>query len=185
MFSKVKMPKRQLLVPTNHVEDQEGSACEEHMEPITGVESTIKSKILSHFIKGKFFLTAMETMLIIPGELEYLEGLVKLAKKKNNTEINKNQVTIVHPIHTIRKVSVNKAHCNKTLHLAMEINQALIEGLVDTLISMLVMATSVIRKLGIMHAMVGHETYKTMNMIVTHALGRITKLLMRMGGIVC
>jgi len=32
-------------------------------------ETTVKSKILSHFIKGKIALSPMETVLMIPGEL--------------------------------------------------------------------------------------------------------------------
>jgi len=42
-------------------------------------EATVKSKILSHFIKGKISLSPMGTILMIPGELEHLESLVKLA----------------------------------------------------------------------------------------------------------
>jgi hypothetical protein len=53
-------------------------------------------------------------------------------KRKKAVEINIKQVTVIHPIHTIRRVSFNNAHCSKTLHLVMEINQALIEGVVDT-----------------------------------------------------
>jgi hypothetical protein len=41
----------------------------------------MKFKILSHFIKGKISLTPMETILIIPRELGYLEGLVKLTRR--------------------------------------------------------------------------------------------------------
>jgi hypothetical protein len=41
-----------------------------------GSEAVVKSKILSHFIKGKISLTPMETIFTILGELEYLEGLV-------------------------------------------------------------------------------------------------------------
>jgi hypothetical protein len=41
-----------------------------------GFEAGVKSKILCHFIKGKISLTPMETILVIPGKLEYLEGLV-------------------------------------------------------------------------------------------------------------
>ncbi len=41
----------------------------------------VRSKILTHFIKGKISLTPLETILIIPGELEYLEGLVKLTRR--------------------------------------------------------------------------------------------------------
>ncbi len=37
----------------------------------------VRSKILSHFIKGKVSLSPMETILFVPGELEHLESLVK------------------------------------------------------------------------------------------------------------
>ncbi len=40
------------------------------------------SKIIFHFIKGKTSLSPMETIFIILGELEYLEGLVKLTRRK-------------------------------------------------------------------------------------------------------
>jgi predicted aspartyl protease len=67
----------------------------------------------------------------------------------------------------------------------MDINQTLIEGLVDTRASMLVMATNVVRELGIMHLVAGHETYKTTFGIVMQALGRNTKFLIKVGGIIC
>ncbi|CAK9856576.1 unnamed protein product [Sphagnum jensenii] len=38
-------------------------------------DTSVKSKILSHFIKGKISLSPMETILMIPGELEHLENL--------------------------------------------------------------------------------------------------------------
>jgi hypothetical protein len=69
--------------------------------------------------------------------------------------------------------------------LAIEINQAMIEGLVNTRASMSIMVVNVIRELGIMHLVTGHETYKTTSGIVTHALGRITGLLVKVGGIIC
>jgi hypothetical protein len=43
-------------------------------------DTSIRSKILSHFIKGKISLSPMETILMIPGELEHLENLVRLAR---------------------------------------------------------------------------------------------------------
>ncbi len=46
----------------------------------------IRSKILSHFVKGKTTLIPMETILIIPGELEYLEGLVKLVGRRKDAK---------------------------------------------------------------------------------------------------
>jgi hypothetical protein len=53
-------------------------------------EVPVKSKILSHFIKGKISLSPMETVLMIPGELEHLENLVKLAKRKKDSETTEN-----------------------------------------------------------------------------------------------
>ncbi len=52
-----------------------------------GTDGNIKSKILSHFVKGKISLTPMETILIIHRELEYLEGLMKLERKRKDGEI--------------------------------------------------------------------------------------------------
>ncbi len=43
--------------------------------------NTAKSKILTCFLKGKISFTPLETNLTIPSELEYLEGLVKLARR--------------------------------------------------------------------------------------------------------
>jgi hypothetical protein len=51
---------------------------------------SVKSKILSHFIKGKISLSPMETVLMIPGELEHLESLVKLARRKRDSETTEN-----------------------------------------------------------------------------------------------
>jgi predicted aspartyl protease len=109
----------------------------------------------------------METILIILRKLEYLEGLVKLVRRRKDGEGQKNQVATIHSTPTIRKVSVNKTHCSKTLHLAIEINQAMIEGLVDIGASMSGMAASVVKELGIMHQVASHETYKTTSSIVT------------------
>jgi hypothetical protein len=55
----------------------------------------------------------------------------------------------------------------KTLHLVVEINQTLLEGLVDTNMSMSIMAISVVRELGIMHLVLGHETFKTTFVMLT------------------
>ncbi len=149
-----------------------------------GTKAIVKFKILSHFIKGKNSWTPMETILIILGELEYLEGLVKLARRKKDVERHMNHVTAIHTTPTIRRVNVNMAHHSKTLHLLVEINQTLIEGLVDTRASMLVIIANVVRELGIMHLVVGHETYKITSRLVTHALRRIIELLVKVGRIV-
>jgi hypothetical protein len=47
------------------------------------------------------------------------------------------------------------------------------------------MVASVVREFGIMHLVVGHETYKTTSSIVTQALGRIIELPIKVGGIIC
>ncbi len=103
------------------VEVQEEGLVEEHMEINIGIKAPIKSKILSHFIKGKISLTPMETILIIPRELEYLEGLANLARKKD-IENHINQITIVHQTPIIKRVNVNMTHWSKMLHLGMEIH---------------------------------------------------------------
>jgi len=182
----LRIPKRRLPITTNLAEEQEEVIVENEQRRINmGFEVAMKSKILSHFIKGKIALTPMETILIIPGKLEYLKGLVKLARRKKDVEGQRNQVTTIHSTPAIRRVNVNKTHRSKTLHLVVEINQAMIEGLVDTGASMSVMATNVVRELGIMHLVASHEISKTVSSIVTQALGRITKFPMKVGGIMC
>ncbi len=133
-------------------------------------ETTVKSKILSHFIKGKIALSPMETVLMIPGELEHLENLVKLACRKKDVELVTDQVSVVSPVPAIRRVCVNKTNRSKTLHLLVEINRYIIEGLVDTGASMSVMAATVVREMGMMHSVVGSESYKTASGVVTQAL---------------
>ncbi len=53
-------------------------------------EESVRSKILSHFIKGKISLTPMETVMMIPRELEHLESLVKVVRKKKDAEATSN-----------------------------------------------------------------------------------------------
>ncbi len=134
-------------------------------------ETSVRSKILSHFIKGKTSLTPMETVLMIPGELEHLESLVKLARRQKDAEVVSDQVSMVSATPTLRRICINKTHRSKTLHLPVEINSYVVEGLVDTGASMSVMAIVVVRELGIMHLVTGSETYKTASGVVTQALG--------------
>jgi len=47
------------------------------------------------------------------------------------------------------------------------------------------MAITVVRELGIIHLVVGHEIYKTTFGIVTQALGRIIQILIILGKIIC
>jgi predicted aspartyl protease len=80
---------------------------------------------------------------------------------------------------------MNKTNWNKTLHLVVEINQALFEGLVDTSASMSIMAANVVKELGIMHLVLGHETYKIAFGMVIQALGIIIDIPVTMGRVVC
>jgi predicted aspartyl protease len=86
---------------------------------------------------------------------------------------------------TLRRICINKTHRSKTLHLLVEINSYVVEGLVDTGASMSVMAAAVVRELGIMHLVAGSETYKTASRVVTHALGRIDEVPVKVGGVQC
>ncbi|CAK9211839.1 unnamed protein product [Sphagnum troendelagicum] len=67
-------------------------------------EGTVKSKIFSHFIKGKISLMPMETVMMLPGELEHLENLVKVVRRKD-TETASTQVTMVSAVPTFRRPS--------------------------------------------------------------------------------
>jgi predicted aspartyl protease len=148
-------------------------------------EECVRSKIPSHFIKGKISLTPMETIMMIPGELEHLESLVKVARKKKDAEATSNQVSMVATIPALRRLCINKTHRSKTLHLSVEVNSCLVEGLVDTGASMFVMAVALVRELGLMHLVSGSETYKTALGAITQALGRIDEVPIKVGGVQC
>jgi len=184
VFSYTRVPRRRMpveMAPTGNLPSPEVQG------EGTGVnqETTVKSKILSHFIKGKISLSPMETVLMIPGKLEHLESLVKLAHRKNDAETVNDQVSVISPFSTIRRICVNKTNRSKTLHLPVEINRYVVEGLVDTRASMFVMAATVVRELGMMHLIVGSETYKTASGIVTQALSRIDEVPVKVGGVQC
>jgi predicted aspartyl protease len=148
-------------------------------------DAVVRSKILSHFIKGKISLSPMETILMIPGELEHLESLVKLARRRRDSEANENQVSMVSAIPTLRKIYINRTHRSKTLHLLVEINNYIVEGLVDTRASMSVMAATVVRELGMMHLVTRSETYKTTSGLITQAFGRIDEIPVKVEGVQC
>jgi hypothetical protein len=68
---------------------------------------------------------------MIPRELEHLESLVKLVKRNRNSETMDNQVSMVSTSPIIKNICINKTHWSKTLHLLVEINNYVVEGLVD------------------------------------------------------
>jgi len=97
-------------------------------------------KILTHFIKGNSLKTIMEIILSILRELEYLESLVKIIRKKKDDSLKSSNLIKLKETLAIHKVCINKCHQNKTLHLLIKVNNHLIEGLVDigTLMSIMV-----------------------------------------------
>jgi predicted aspartyl protease len=86
---------------------------------------------------------------------------------------------------TIRKICINKTYRSKILHLLIEINKYVVEGLIDIGTSMFVMVIAVIRNLGIMHLVTKFETYKTVYGVITQAMGRIDKVPIKVGGVQC
>ncbi len=96
-----------------------------------------------------------------------------------------NQVSMVFVVPAFKKICINKTHWNKTLHLLVEIKNYVVEGLVDIGASMFIMATVVVIKLGIMHLVTGSETYKIALGVVTHVMGRIDEVLVKVRGVQC
>jgi len=182
VFSYTRLPRRRLPVELPPAGVGPSTEVAE-IGTIPNQENSIRSKILSHFIKGKISLTPMETVMMIPGELEQLENLVKVARRKKDAELESTQVSMVSLVPTLRRICVSKTHTRKTLHLSVEINNCLIEGLVDTDASMSVMAAAVVRELGLMHLVSGSETYKTASGAITQALGRIGEVPIKVGGV--
>jgi predicted aspartyl protease len=184
LFSYTRVPRRRM--PVEVTPAASGSTAD---ATILGAgdnrEETVKSKILSHFIKGKISLTSMEIVMMIPGELEHLENLVKVAQRKKDMEAANTQVLMVSTVPTLRRLCISKTHRSKTFHLSVEVNQCLIEGLVDIGASMSVMAVSVVQELGLMHLVSGSETYNTASSAVTYALGRIEEVPIKVGGVQC
>jgi hypothetical protein len=71
----------------------------------------------------------METIMRISRELKYFEGLVKLARRRKDEKTSRNQVVTINNTPIIRRISMNKTYQGKTMHLPMEINNGMIEGL--------------------------------------------------------
>jgi hypothetical protein len=92
---------------------------------------------------------------------------------------------MVFAVPALRKICINKTHRSKTLHLLVEINNYIVEGLVDTGASMSVMVVVVVMELGMIYVVIGSETYKTASGVITQALGRIDEVPVKVGGVQC
>jgi len=101
----------------------------------------------------------METILTILEELEYLEGLVKLARKKIDEAIHADKVaSVTLAVLGLRKININRNH-NKIIHLLVEVNNSILQRLIDTEVSMLIIVTNVVGELGIMHLVTSLKSY--------------------------
>jgi hypothetical protein len=89
LFSYTRVPRRR--TPIDATQGGVAPAPEAKREGAsTNRDVSVRSKILSHFVKGKISLSPMETIIMIPDELEHLENMVKLARKKKDSEATEN-----------------------------------------------------------------------------------------------
>jgi hypothetical protein len=92
LFSHTRVPRRRLSMDTivkkqKNINLLEGESSRKKKMGIgLKKEVTLRSKFLTHFIKGKISLTPMEAILIIPRKLKYLEGFVNLARRQKIEE---------------------------------------------------------------------------------------------------
>jgi len=131
LFSYIRVPRRRMLVevaPYGTIPSPETAG------EGTGVnrEASVRSKFFSYSVKGKISLSPMETILMIRGELKHFESLIKLARRKKDAHAKNNQVSMVLVAPTLKRICINKTHRSKALHLLVEINNYVVEGLVDT-----------------------------------------------------
>jgi hypothetical protein len=94
-------------------------------------------------------------------KFEYLEGLVKLARKRKNEEHRATlKNTMAQQLFVLHWININKNHISNTLHLSIKFNDYIMENLVDMRESMFVLATPIVKELKIMHLVDGYESYK-------------------------
>jgi hypothetical protein len=110
---------------------------------------------------------------------------VKLAQKKRDDNLKLANLIKSNEAPTVHRICINKSHRSRTLHLLVGVGNNLVEGLVNTRTSMLVISTSVVRELGIMHSIIGMESYKTASRIITQNLGRMNEITIKVGKVQC
>ncbi len=110
---------------------------------------------------------------------------MKLAQKKRDDNLKLANRIKSNEAPTVHRICINKSHRSRTLHLLVGVGNNLVEGLVNTRTSMLVISTSVVRELGIMHSIIGMESYKTATRIITQNLGRMNEITIKVGKVQC
>ncbi len=128
----------------------------------------MRSKILMHFMKGKISFSPMEMIITLLEELEYLEVLVKLGRRKKD-KTRQTKVQIVGKPSKLHKevICLNHLGKNKSIHLCVEVGDHQVHGLVDVGASMSIISTSTIRELGLMYLVVGSKNYKIVLALIT------------------
>ncbi len=76
-------------------------------------------------------------------------------------------------------------NCSKIIHILVEMNNHIIEGLVDIGVSMLVIVTNVVKELGIVHLVTILEYYKKALRVVTQTMARIGDFPIHVGKVIC
>lgn len=128
----------------------------------------MRSKILMHFMKGRISFSPMEMIITMLGELEYLEGFVKLGRRKKD-KTRQTEVQIVGKPNKLHKEVICLNHMGKkiSIHLSVEIGDHQVHGLVDVGASMSVISTSTIKEIGLMHLVLGSKNYKIVLALIT------------------
>ncbi len=75
-------------------------------------------------------------------------------------------------------------HWSKTIHLLVEINNYVVEGLIDTGGSMSVMAAAIIRELGLMYLVTKFRPTK-LHLKTSHKPWGVDEVLVKVGGVQC
>jgi hypothetical protein len=172
VFIIVKIPRKCLFIKATNGEvvcDHEAG----HVDINTS--SIIRSKIFTHFVKGKISHGNYFGYTKRIG-VESLKNLVNLAKKKCSEGLKLINLIKVEGPTIVCRINVHNNHCSKTLHLLLEINNHLVKGLVDTGTSMSMMSTKMVCELGIMHLVFGLKYYETTFGVVTQTINKINLL---------
>ncbi len=94
-------------------------------------EGSSRSKKIHTFHQRQDCIISYWKIISIPKELEYLEILVKVTRRKWNENLKSSNIIRIKGTPTIRMISSNKSHHSKTLYLLVEISNHLMEGLVE------------------------------------------------------
>lgn len=125
----------------------------------------------------------------LPGEMEYLEDLIKAVKRNRSiTKVPAADVPEVPPVNSMRRGGNAKLLLNmengKAVHLTVEIAGQEVSGQVDSGATTSVLAADTVCELGMLKEVTGTELYRTASGAIEKALGRL-KTTVVVGGVSC